>query len=63
MNIKIVFRNLVGVVLQLLQPAEILPGSLRVQGYLHFPANYMKGDQMRKSISQVTWDCEGEGTS
>lgn len=41
---KIVFRNLAGAFLQLLQPAEILPGSLHVQGYPHFPANYMKGD-------------------
>lgn len=42
--IKTVFRDLVGVLLQLLQPAEILPGSLHVRGYPHFPADHMKGD-------------------
>lgn len=43
-NVKIIFRNLVGDFLQPLQPAEIPPSSLHVQGCLHFPENYIKGD-------------------
>lgn len=43
-NVKIVFRNLVGDFLQPLQPAEIPPRSLHVQGCRHFPKNYIEVD-------------------
>ena len=41
--LKIVLRNLVEVFLQFLQPAQILPSSLHMQGCLCFPASDIKG--------------------
>lgn len=59
-NIKTVFRNLVEDFLQLLQPAEILPRSLHMQGYPHFPVNEIKGIRWERQVYQVTCNSEGK---